>query len=200
MIMESNNSAIVELIKNRRSVYPKNFAQGKTIEKEVIESILDLATWAPTHKLTQPWAFIVYQGNGKIRFFKKQAEIYQQITPAEKINNQKLKKYQEKAEQVSHVIAVIAKHDPENRIPEIEEVVATSCALQNIYLSLDSFGVSGYLSTGGICYSEQMAEFLQLEKGDKILGFFQLGIPAENMNMPQRKRIPASDKTKWVDK
>lgn len=197
--MESNNPSITELIKNRRSVYPRNFVPGKTIKRETIEAILELATWAPTHKLTQPWSFKVFHGTSKTRFFEKQAEIYKEITPADKINKQKLNKYTEKGELVSHVIAIIAKHDTENRIPEIEEVVATACALQNIYLSLNAFGVAGYLSTGNICYSTQMANFLGLEAGDRLLGFFQLGIPKQELNKPQRKRIPAAEKTEWIE-
>lgn len=189
-----------DIILNRRSTYPGNFKKGEIITKEVINEILELATWAPTHKLTQPWSFRVYSGEGKKHFFEKQAEIYKVITPEEKINRQKLQKYKVKAEQVSHVIAVIAEHDSKNRIPEIEEIVATSCALQNIYLSLDEYGIAGYLSTGDICYAPQMAEYLNLKDGDKILGFFQLGIPEEDINRPQRKRVSAKEKTEWVEK
>lgn len=189
-----------ECIRNRRSTYPGNFKKGETIDEKVISDLLELATWAPTHKLTQPWKFIVYTGEGKKTFFEKQAEIFKEITPKEKVNNQKLLKYKEKAELVSHVIAVIAEHDPENRIPEIEEIVATSCALQNIYLSLNEFGIAGYLSTGNICYAPQMAEFLGLKPDDRILGFFQLGIPADKINRPQRKRIPVSEKTTWIER
>lgn len=197
--MELDKNAVTQLIQNRHSVYPRNFVKGKTIDKKTIEAILDLASWAPTHKLTQPWSFKVYHGNGLKKFFEKQAEIYKEITPADKINNQKLQKYKDKTEQVSHVIAIIAKHDSENRIPAIEEVVATACALQNIYLSLNSFGIAGYLSTGDVCYTKQMADYISLKDGDKILGFFQLGIPVQNISTAHRKRIPATEKTEWID-
>ncbi len=195
--MESIHSC-KSLLLNRRSVYPKDFLPGVKIPDETIEEILSLAVWAPTHKLTQPWHFIVFRNDGVRLFFEKQAEIYKAITPAEKVSQGKLDKYSEKAGQVSHVVAVIAQHDVGNKIPEIEEVVATACALQNIYLSLQVFGVSGYLSTGEVCYTPQMAAYLQLEASDKCLGFFQLGLAKENINHPNRKRTDSKLKTHWV--
>jgi nitroreductase len=188
---------INKAIQERISTYPRNFKPGEKIPNTTIESILENAVWAPTHKLTQPWYFIVFEGQGVQTFFEKQSEIYQEITPVEKISGQKLQKYKDKAEQVSHVIAIIAKHDVKERIPAIEEVVATSCALQNIYLSLASYGIAGYLSTGDVCYAQQMADFLELGEGDKVLGFFQLGIAKDDLPKPNRKRIPAKEKTVW---
>ncbi len=190
---------ITQIIRNRRSIYPANFKPGEKIDDAILEEILENAVWAPTHKLTQPWSFTVFRNNGVKVFFEKQADIYQQITPLEKINKQKLKKYEDKAKQVSHVVVIIAKHDPGERIPAIEEIVATSCVIQNIYLQLNSFGIAGYLSTGDICYTKQMSNFLNLKDEDKVLGFFQLGIPVDDLNKNDRKRIPAKEKTTWVD-
>ncbi|QQS50321.1 MAG: nitroreductase [Bacteroidota bacterium] len=188
------------LLLSRRSVYPKDFIHGAKISDETIEEMLALAVWAPTHKLTQPWHFKVFRNDGVKQFFEKQAEIYKAITPADKVSQGKLDKYAEKAGQVSHVIALIVKHDSGNRIPEIEEVVATACALQNIYLSLPAFGISGYLSTGDVCYTPQMADYLQLEAGDKCLGFFQLGVAKDGISQTNRKRTDSKLKTQWIGK
>jgi nitroreductase len=196
--MEISKEFVQDLIKNRRSVYPKDFTPGIKIEDKVVEDILDLAVWAPTHKLTQPWYFKVYRNEGVKRFFEKQAEIYKEITPAEIFSEKKIEKYALKADQVSHVIAIISQHHPENKIPEIEETVATACALQNIYLSLKVYGIAGYLSTGKSCYTEQMSEFLQLKKGDKCLGFFQLGVSIDELKSFNRKRISAMEKMEWI--
>jgi nitroreductase len=187
------------IIKDRRSVYPKDFQEGVKINDAVIEEILSQAMWAPTHKMTQPWYFRVYRNEGVKKFFEKQSEIYQAITPADKIAPRKLEKYQHKAAQVSHVVAVIAKHHPENKIPEIEETVATAAVMQNIYLSMNIFGIAGYLSTGVVCNTPQMSEFLQLGEGDKCLGFFQLGVPVNDLKTYVRKRDDLSTKMEWVD-
>ena len=105
--MESAKDYLIDTIKNRRSVYPKDFKAGIKIKDKVIEKILGLAIWAPTHKLTQPWFFKVFRNEGVTQFFDKQAEIYKEITPKEIFSKRKADKYAVKAEQVSHVIVII---------------------------------------------------------------------------------------------
>ena len=197
--MEITQEIISKVIKERRTIYPINFDPNKKISDiNVIKEILDNAIWAPTHKLTQPWNFKVFFGDGVGTFFKKQQEIYKEITPADKFAEKKYQKYDEKAKQVSAVIAVWMKRDGDNKIPEIEEIVATGCVIENIYLCLKPYGLAGYLSTGDICYTQQIKDFLKIGKNDKCLGFFQLGYPKEGLNLPQRKRIPAEEKTEWI--
>jgi hypothetical protein len=65
---------------------------------------------------------------------------------------------------------------------------------------MQAYDIAGYLSTGNICYSEQMRNFLDLKEEDECLGFFFLGIPDKNFKRSERKRIAASEKTVWVRK
>jgi len=110
----------------------------------------------------------------------------------------KIQKLVDKISQVSHVVAICMIRDINRKYPEIEEIVATACVIENIYLSLNAFGIAGYLSTGDICYTRQMSDFLGLGSGDKCLGFFQLGYPRNDLKLPLRKRIPATEKTTWI--
>ena len=78
------------IIQNRRSVYPNQFQKDKQIPDEIIHEILENADRAPTHKLTQPWRFTVFSGEGRERFAKLQTEIYTKYS-GEKFNEKKLK-------------------------------------------------------------------------------------------------------------
>jgi nitroreductase len=51
-------------IKTRRSV--KEYLLTE-IPREWIEELLDAAHWAPNHKLTHPWRFHVFTGEGRER-------------------------------------------------------------------------------------------------------------------------------------
>lgn len=64
--MRHNLSEIIELIKDRRTIYPE-FYSNRPVHKEQIEVILNSAIWAPSHKLTQPWRFKVFMDEGKQR-------------------------------------------------------------------------------------------------------------------------------------
>ena len=55
---------INDVIKYRRSIYPKEYQQGKTIPDEIIWQILENANHAPNHKQTEPWRFKVFSGEG----------------------------------------------------------------------------------------------------------------------------------------
>jgi nitroreductase len=187
-----------QLIRERRSIYPINFDHSRKIDQALIVEMLETAIWAPSHGLTQPWAFKVFHGDGIKDFFLKLRDVYREITPADQVKASKLSKYEEKIGQVSHVIAVCMIRDPKRKYPEIEELVATACVIENIYLCINAYGLAGYLSTGDICYTKQVKEYLGLGSEDHCLGFFQLGYPRPGLPRPERKRIPASDKTSWI--
>jgi nitroreductase len=194
-----NETILIEKwFRERHSTFVNGLLEGGIIEDTVIGKILENATWAPSHGLVQAWQFKVFAGRGVETFYKLQQQIYKKITSPDKYSQMKYDKYTEKSNRVSHIIAVIARRDPKKRYPRQEDIVSVACAVQNIYLSLRAYGVAGYLSTGDICYSEQMREYLQLDREDECIGFFTLGIADPAANRAQRKRIPATEKTEWI--
>lgn len=58
---------VAALIKKRRSIFPRDF-NGQKVECEHIEAMLEAANWAPTHNLTEPWRFVVIEGDSKEQF------------------------------------------------------------------------------------------------------------------------------------
>ena len=195
--MDSQTS-IENWIKNRKSTFLNGLKEGGSIDDAIIEKLLENASWAPSHGLVQPWYFKVFTGEGLKTFYSKQQEVYKSTTPAEKFKQDKYDKFLKKADKVSHVIAILMKRDPKKRFPYQEDLVSAACATQNIYLSMQAYGVAGYLSTGDICYQPAILEFLEVDKEDTCIGFFTLGIPDEDFKRPPRKRIPVSEKTEWI--
>ncbi len=63
--MEKEVQAIDNLIKGRRSI--KKFKTDVVSVDEMIE-ILEVAKWAPNHKMTEPWRFLLYSEEGKNEF------------------------------------------------------------------------------------------------------------------------------------
>jgi nitroreductase len=57
----------------------------------------------------------------------------------------------------------------------MEEMAAVSCAVQNIYLALNTFGIGGYWSSGKIMFSEEARTYLDVKGEDVFMGFFLLG-------------------------
>ena len=193
--MEYNPDNINHLIRNRRSVFPDQFDAGKHIPDDIIESILINATWAPTHGLNEPWHFSVYTGDGLKQLASFQSELYKQESGS-KFTESKYIKLQQQPLKASHIIALGMKRDANSRIPEIEDIEAVACAVQNIYLSVAAYGLGGYWTTGGITYYEKAKSFFGLGENDKLLGFFYIGYIA--VPSATGKRTDVNLKAKWI--
>jgi nitroreductase len=185
------------IVQNRRSIYPYQFEKEKKIADEIIWQILENANRAPTHKLTEPWRFTVFSGEGLQHFANLQKEIYTKYA-GEKFKEKKLKKLIEYPLMSSHVIVIGMKRSTTIQIPEIEETIATACAIENIYLSICAYGLAGYFSTGGITYLPEAKPYFNLDITDKLIGIFYLGC-AENVPNPLSKRGPVNEKIKCVN-
>ena len=80
--------------------------------------------------------------------------------------------------------------DPQERVPEWEEIAAVACAVQNIWIGCASLGLGGYWSSPKTI--DYMHEFTSMEVGEKCLGLFYLGYH----NQPQL----AKNRTSWQQK
>lgn len=193
---EHNVNDFNSIIQNRRSIYPYQFEKGKHIPDEIIWQILENANRAPTHKLTEPWRFTVFTREGLQRFAKLQSEIYAKYA-GEKFKEKKLKNLQEYPLMASHVIVVSMKRNEENKLPETEEVIATSCAIENMYLTATAYGLGCYLSTGGVTYFRETKSYFDLKEDDKLIGFFYIGYIQEENNHFTRRQ-PVKEKVTWI--
>ncbi len=185
---------INQVIRNRRSIFPAQYT-GQVIEDEIINQILENANYAPNHRKTQPWRFIVFKGKALQKLGQAQAELYKNHTSESKFNPETYRKLQIKPSMASHVIAIGLKRNP--IVPEIEEVEAVACAVQNMYLTATAYGVGAYWGSGGITYYPEANELFGWGEEDKLLGFFFLGIPKK---IPEPyERQPMSEKVIWAD-
>lgn len=186
-----------DFVKKRRSVFPDQFDLTKKVPDEIIRQIVENATWAPNHGQAEPWEFTVFAGEGLQKLAAFQSDLYQEEAGMD-FNETKYKKLQQQPLKASHIIAICMKRTTTKRIPEIEDIEAVACAVQNIYLSVAAYGLGGYWTTGGITYSEKGKYFLGLNEEDKLLGFFYIGYVA--LPSPTGKRTPVDEKIKWVTK
>ena len=197
--MTYNIEQINDLIRNRRSVFPKDYS-GERVPDAIIEQMLENANWAPTHKLTEPWRFIVYTGDGLRTLGEQQAAVYRQVTEADgTFKQERYDNLLTKSMQSSHIIVVAMKRDEKKSVPLVEELGAVYCAIENMYLTATAYGVGAYLSTGGVTYFERAREVFGLGPEDQLVGFFHVGALKHENTLNGRRR-PVSDKITWVKK
>ncbi len=194
-----NTEQISALIKNRRSIYPNQYELGKVVPDEIIWQILENANHAPNHKQTEPWRFIVYSGDGLKSFAKLQSDIYFKNISGDfkQARYDKLLNYPLMS---SHIIAIgMKRSERKELLPEIEEIEAVACAVQNMFLTVTAFGLGCYWTTAGITYMEAAKPYFDLGPEDKLLGFLYIGYVAKPFEGPSKRR-DIRNKVKWVIK
>jgi nitroreductase len=195
--MTFNIEEINRLIQGRRSIFPKDYTGGK-VDDSVIHKMLENANWAPSHKLTEPWRFVVFTSDGLKRLGEFQGECYKKVT--ERDGTFKEERYQNlvtKPLECSHIIAIGMKRDEKKGVPEWEELAAVFCAVENMYLTATAYGIGCYLSTGGITNFPEAKEFFGLGPEDKLCGFLNVGVPKPGLTFGMRRK-PIEEKLKWV--
>ena len=194
--MKYNLSEINDLMRMRRTIYPEQFSARK-VHKEQIELLLNNAQWAPTHGNTQPWRFKVFTEVALERLSTFLGEAYLATTPKEQQNDLKLAKLIKRPLSSSVVIAICMERQKEECIPEIEEIEAVACAIQNLHLSCTAYGLGGFWSTPKLIYTHVMNEFLSIGEKDKCLGLFYIGYPS--IDWPSSHRKPLEYNTEWIN-
>ncbi len=192
--MRYNVSEISGVIRDRRSIKPEQFSTRK-VHRELIETMLDNARWAPTHGLTQPWYFKVFAEGGLQRLADFQQAAYKERTSDADFKPAKYEKLGTRPLRASAVIALCMKRQETEKIPEIEEIEAVACAAQNMQLTAAAYGLGAYWGSGGLTYTDEMKAFLGLGPNDRCLGFLYVGYPEGEW--PKGQRRPQEYYTDW---
>lgn len=181
---------ISEIIKNRRAVPPR-FIDTREVPEDLIARLLENANWAPNHKQTEPWRFMVISGKDRTmiaeRIFGFLEEMSQNGIP---VNLQKALKTKDNLNRVPLTFAVIMQRDPAQRIPEWEEIAAVSMAVQNMWLTATELNFAAFWATPEFISS--LGPVFNLSAGQNLLGFFHVGYPATD--------YPSPGRNSWEDK
>jgi nitroreductase len=191
--MEQEIEILSRIIKRRRSIFPVSYTTQE-IPVAVIQQILESANYAPTHKLTQPWRFIVFRNEGKIKLGKELARLYKETTPVHQFLQKKYDSILEKAEQASCIITLNAELHSD-KVPEWEELAALACAVQNMALTAEALNVGAYWSSPGMI--ADLKDYLNLGEQEKCFGLFYMGY--HNEEPRDAMRTPIEEKIKWIE-
>ncbi|MDB4061528.1 nitroreductase [Vicingaceae bacterium] len=189
---------VEHLISNRQSLFTQQMEENASIQKDKLLQLLQLANYAPSHRRTEPWRFVIFRDEEKNVFFKKLAAIYKLNTSSEDFDEKKFQKIQNKAKNVAAVIAICMNRCLKESVPVFEEQWAVACSVQNMLLGMKTLGIIGYWSTPRMAFSDEMKSYLELQGDNQCMGFLQLGIPKEGLpDITRKENNPIEDKISW---
>jgi nitroreductase len=184
---------LLQFLKGRRSQGLKEM-QPDPVDPAQIEMMLEAATWAPSHGLTEPWRFTVFTGEGRAKLADAFGEAYRQLTPPDKFDRRGWQAQYDRAWQASAWISLGMVTD--GRMPEWEEMSAVAIAAHNMQLMACSLGLACKWTSGAVAIHPHVANMLALEPPAKLLGFLYLGKPVSGPAPATRR--PLAEKVTWV--
>lgn len=191
---------VLEAIRTRRTI--KSYAPD-SVPRALIEQVLEAAVWAPNHRLTEPWEFVVVQGET----LEALAALRRRMTvewlsaqrgaggppPAERLAREGDDAYRKAIAAPVTVAVTVAQHaDPAIRE---EDYAAVAAAIQNMMLAAKGLGLGAFWSTNRLIEYPPARELLGVPPDRRIVGLVQLGYPAQERGA---RRTPASAHTRWL--
>jgi nitroreductase len=163
---------LLEAIKTRRTI-------GKSegdVPRETIVELIEAATWAPNHKMTQPWRFTVLTGNARNELGRVWAASAAASVPADQ--RDAFIAGESKKPLRSPVVVVVSVRTDANPIMAEEDLTATAAAVQNLLLAAHAKGLAAAWKSGKICYCPEVKQYLGLDPTDRIIALVYVGAVA----------------------
>ena len=170
------------LIRSRRTIH---LFGPKEPPREAVLRAIDMARWAPNHRLTQPWRFYLLGRETASAIAHLNAEIVAEERGSEAANA-KLERW---LSVPGWVVVTCASSEDELR--EREDYAACCCAIQNFILYLWSTGIGVKWTTGAVTRDHRFYDVLRTDpKRENVVGLLWYGYPVE---VPKTERQPVSE-------
>jgi nitroreductase len=179
-------------IRTRRAV--KEYDQHP-IPREWVEELLDAARWAPNHKLTHPWRFNVFMGEGRERLVpaRQNAVRWAAEQKGKEATEEDLAFARAKCFSAP-VLLIVSQVQSDDPIRWREDYAACWCAIQNFCLAATARGLASYPSTGVWVDQNFIGPAIGLPEEERPVSCVFLGYSSAPTSA---KRFPAERHTRW---
>ena len=153
---------------------PPAFLAEPAPDEAALERILAAGACAPDHGKLRPWRFIVIRGPARARL----GEVFVDALLKRQPDAPEAALEQERSRPLRAplLIAVAARVAGEHpKIPEIEQILSTAAAAQNILIAAHAQGFGAKWLTGGNAYDDHVKPALGLAPDDRLIGFIHIG-------------------------
>ena len=184
-----------EVIAQRRMVTPGAMSD-RPVPRDVLEQLLEAANWAPSHRRTEPWRFVVVQGAA----LEHLSQVYIEALEADRpdADERTRLKVANKPLRSPVVIGVVCQPSDLAKVVEHEEEWAVACAIQNMGVLARALGVSVFWSTGFPSAHPHVAQAFGCSGRAKMMGVLHVGYPDDN-GWPTGRRGAWQDKVHWCE-
>lgn len=155
---------LTALMQKRRSVFPDDY-NGQALSVGQLRQLFDVARYAPSHRMVQPYAFKVFTKEYIPELILKLEPHWQDLPPI------KQKKTRQKLEKSAAIAFILQRID--DRVPDWENVASVAMAVQNVWLTMANQNIGCYWSSPG--WATSLNETIGLAETQKCLGLLYIG-------------------------
>lgn len=179
-----NLRGIAERIRGRRTT---NLFLRQPVSRKLIIDAIEVARWAPNHRLTEPWHFYLL---GKQAILDS-VELIRTVV-SEKFDARKGDFKAQRASAVPGWLVVTCRKS-DDELLQREDYAACACAIQNLMLYLSEAGVASKWTTGPVTRDDRFYELLGADpEQELIVGLIWYGYPRI---LPDQTRKPVGQIT-----
>ena len=146
---------------------------SEPVSEAVVRELVDLARWAPNHKLTNPWRF-------RLLGPETRARIDELVPEAEVI----------KLRRAPTLVLVTALRSDDPVLAE-EDVLAAAAATYAVLLAATARGLASYWRTPSCFREPAVRSVLRLSESEVVVALVHLGTPVTDP--PPKERAPVDD-------
>lgn len=183
----------LELLLSRRST-PLRQLGGNGPGASELTHLLAAALRVPDHGRLEPWRLLLLRGEARQRF--AEALVLRQRQREPEAAAAAIEKTRDRYQHAPLVVVVIARIEPEHRIPEQEQLLSAGCVAFSLLLAAEGLGFGAQWVTGWAAYDQPVADVLGLGAGERVIGFIHIG--EKLADSPERSRPSLQDKlSEW---
>lgn len=162
-------AVLADAIRARRSI---ELYEPGPVDDAVVREAIEVARWAPNHRLTQPWRFYLIGPETR-------AAIADLVGTIETRNKGERVGAVKRARVASMPgMLVLTSQRSEDELLDREDYAACCCAAQNLMLYLWQRGVGSKWTTGTVTREAAFYELLGIDaERERVVGLFWLGRP-----------------------
>jgi nitroreductase len=138
------------------------------VDAGLLSELIELATWAPNHHMTNPWRFRVLGPESRARLEAVAGDGAAKLRRAPTL------------------VAVSSLRSPEDPVVEQEDLLATGSAVYALLLGAHDRGLAAYWRTPGLLREAAGREALGIGADEEFVALVYLGPLRQDSVMPER--------------
>ncbi len=170
------NEVVLDHLRTRRSVSAKVLDEPGPNE-DMLADMLAIAARVPDHKKLAPWRFIVLQGDARVAFGDKLAQICAVNEPD--ASPVRLETERTRFLRTPIVIAVISSPKPHPACPEWEQILSAGAVCLNLLHAAGAMGFGAQWITEWYGFDKRVEAAFGLGDQERFAGFIYLGAAKE---------------------